>query len=106
MGVGFINAISEIILNIILFYMIFLISTIIHELGHALPALILTKDNVKIILGRNNERLKKVSLKRLDIHLKGFNPFIGFVYWDESKLTNLKKYLFLQVALYFPLSLA
>ena len=95
MGVGFINAILEITLNIILFYMIFLISTIIHELGHALPALILTRDNVKIILGRNNERLKKVSLKRLDIHLKGFNPFIGFVYWDEPKLTNFKKILIL-----------
>ena len=87
----FINVILEIILNFILFYMIFLLSTIIHEFGHALPALILTKDNVKIILGRNNKKLKKIRVGRLDIHLKGFNPFTGFVYWDKSQLTRFKK---------------
>ena len=92
---GFINVILEIILNIILFYMIFLLSTIIHEFGHALPALILTKENVKIILGRNNEKLKKVSLRRLDIHIKGCNPFTGFAYWDKSKLTRFKEIMIL-----------
>lgn len=55
----FINPILEISLNFILFYMIFLLSTIIHEFGHALPALILTKENVKIILGKNTEKSKK-----------------------------------------------
>lgn len=86
-----IKIILEIILNIIIFLAIFQVSTIIHEFGHALPALILTKENVKIILGRNNGKLKKVSLRRLDIHLKGFNPFTGFACWDQFKLTRFKK---------------
>ncbi|MFY9214702.1 MAG: M50 family metallopeptidase [Tissierellaceae bacterium] len=91
----FINVILEIILNIFLFYMVFLLSTIIHEFGHALPVLILTKGNVKIILGRNNEKSKKISLGRLDVHLKGFNPFTGFAYWDGSKITRVKKIIIL-----------
>lgn len=87
----FIIVTLEIILNIILFYVVFLLSTIIHELGHALPALILTKENVRIILGRNDKMLKELSLGRLDIYLKGLNPFVGFTYWGETTLTNLKK---------------
>lgn len=61
----FINVILEIILNIFLFYMVFLLSTIIHEFGHALPVLILTKGNVKIILGRNNEKSKKNKFRKI-----------------------------------------
>ena len=87
----FINPILEISLNFILFYMIFLLSTIIHEFGHALPALILTKENVKIILGKNTEKSKKISLSRLIIKFRAFNPFVGFTYWDESELTRFKK---------------
>lgn len=84
----------EIILNIIIFLMIFQVSTIIHEFGHALSALILTKENVKITLGRNNQKLKKRSLRRLDIELKGFNPFIGFVHC-ETKLTKFQSIMIL-----------
>ena len=85
---GFTNVILEIILNIILFYLIFLITTIVHEFGHALPALVLTKADVKIILGKNNEKLRKISLGRLEINLKGFNPFAGFTYWNESEIAR------------------
>ncbi|NMA83750.1 MAG: hypothetical protein GX962_07805 [Epulopiscium sp.] len=91
----FIKIILEIILNIILFLMIFQISTIIHEFGHALLALILTKKNVKITLGRNNEKLKRISLRRLDIELKGFNPFTGSAHWNESKLTKFQRIMIL-----------
>ncbi len=74
--------------------MIIQITTITHELGHALSALILTKENVKITLGRNNERLKRIGLRRLDIELKGFDPFTGFVHLKESKLTKFQKIMF------------
>ncbi len=91
----FVKNILEIILNIILFLMIFQISTIVHEFGHALPALILTKENVKITLGRNKEKLKRIRFRRLDIELKGFNPMIGFVHWNESKLTKFQRIMIL-----------
>ncbi|HCA30320.1 MAG TPA: hypothetical protein DEP23_12520 [Ruminococcaceae bacterium] len=57
---GFIRIILEIILNITLFLVIFQVSTIIHECGHALAAPILTKENVKITLGRNSKKSKKL----------------------------------------------
>ena len=91
----FVNIILELFLNIILFFMIFQISTIIHEIGHALPALILTKENVKLTLGKNNKKLIKTSFRRLDIEIKGLNLFTGFVYWNESKLTKSQKILIL-----------
>jgi len=83
-----------VILEIILFILIVQISTIIHELGHVLSALILTKENVKMILGRNNGKLKKIGLRRLDIQLRGFDPFLGFVYLNESKLTKFQRIMF------------
>lgn len=80
-----------VILEIILFILIVQISTITHELGHVLSALILTKENVKMTLGRNNETLKKIRLRRLAIELRGFHPFLGYVYLNESKLTRFQR---------------
>lgn len=83
------------LLNIILFILIAQITTIAHELGHALSALILSKENIKIILGRrNNKNFKKIGLTRLNIELKGFDPFTGFVQINESKLTKFQKIMF------------
>ena len=90
-----IQILFEIILNITLFLMIFQFSTIIHELGHAIPALILTKKNIKIKLGRNNQNVKIINLRRLCIELKSFNPFIGFVNWDKSNITNFESIIIL-----------
>lgn len=89
----FIKIIMEIILNIVMLFMIFQIDTIIHEFGHAIPALIFTKDKVKIRLGSlggNNKNLGKLSLGRLDIALEKFNPFIGMVQCNKSKLTKFQ----------------
>lgn len=81
----------NLILNAIMFLVVTQITIITHELGHALPALILTKGNVKLTLGRNNEKLKRIRLRRLDIEFKGFDPFTGFVHWTDSKLTKFQK---------------
>ena len=93
-----IKILIDIILNIIIFGMVFQFSTIIHELGHAILALLLTKEKVKITLGKlgkNNKNLGKISLGRLDIELKGFNPLIGLVNFEESNITNFKSIIIL-----------
>lgn len=92
---GAIRTLLELVLNIIIFLAIFQGATLIHELGHALPALILTKERVKIILGRRQGRLKKISLGRLYIETRGFNPLIGFTRWEEAKLTRFRKIIIL-----------
>lgn len=90
----FFRIVIEIILSIFVFFMTFQITTIIHEFGHAIPALILTRDRVKITLGRldkNNKKFKQISLRRLDIEIKSFNPFIGFAHWKSSNLTKYQR---------------
>lgn len=77
--------------NIILFVVISQLATITHEFGHAIPALIFTRDKVKITLGRKNNKAKKISLGRLNIELRGFNPFLGLVYWNVKEMTKSQK---------------
>lgn len=78
--------IINILLNIILFIVIGQLSTISHEFGHAIPALIFTRDNVKIVLGRDKVKTKIISIKRLNIELRGFSPPTGFAYWNSNKV--------------------
>jgi hypothetical protein len=65
--------IINIILNIILFMIIGQLATIAHEFGHAIPALIFSKDKVKIILGIEGSRTRSISVGRLDIELRETN---------------------------------
>jgi hypothetical protein len=79
------------ILVIVLFIIINQITTIFHELGHAIPALIFTKDTVKLILGKDISKTKIISVSRLNIELRGFSPSTGFVYWNAGKMTKSQK---------------
>ena len=79
------------LLNIIFFIMILQITTITHELGHALPAVLFTEGTVRIILGRNIGKTKRISLGRLDIELNSFDPMIGGAQWSELKISKVKK---------------
>jgi len=71
-----------------------LLTTVIHELGHAIPALLLTKDKVIVYMGSHGNPEKSVQLKigRLECFFK-FNLF----YWKgglcvmESKDVSLFK---------------
>ena len=78
-------------LNIILFVVVSQLATITHEFGHAIPALIFTKDKVKITLGRENNKGKKLSLGRLNAEVRGFNPFLGFVHWNGEEMTKSQR---------------
>jgi len=105
----FFKIVIEIILSIFVFFMTFQITTFIHEFGHAIPALILTRDRVKITLGRldkNHKKFKQISLKRLDIEIKSFNPFIGFAHWKLSHLTKCQRIVILAGGPFFSLALA
>lgn len=77
------------ILNILLL-VISQLATITHELGHALPALIFTKDNVKITLGKRNKKTKQFNLGKINIEFMGFSPFTGFIYCNSNKLNKIQ----------------
>ena len=90
--------IMEIILNVFILFMTIQVITIIHEFGHVISALILTKEKSRITLGKlgeNNKSLVKISLRRLDIEIKGFNPFVGWTHWNASKLTKFQRIMIL-----------
>lgn len=78
----------NILLNIILFLVISQISTISHEFGHAIPALIFSKEEVKITFGIDNGKLKNIIIGKLNIELRGFSPFVGFVCWNSNIMTK------------------
>lgn len=78
------------ILNILLLALLFQLCTISHEFGHAIPALIFSKDKVSLILGVGDREIKKFSFGMLEIKIKRFNPFIGFVLWDGKNMNRLE----------------
>ncbi|MCB2299582.1 hypothetical protein [Clostridium tagluense] len=78
----------NIILNIVLFLIISQLATISHEFGHAIPTLIFTRDKVNIILGTNSAKTKIIKFSKLNIELRGFSPFVGFVNWSTDKMTK------------------
>lgn len=48
-------------------------ASIMHELGHAIPVLLFSRNNVSIVVGKSNERIMKIKLKRLTFIFRGFN---------------------------------
>lgn len=78
--------------NICAFVIVFQLTTIIHELGHAVPARIFSKDKVTIYLGVGNSK-RNFKIGGLQVVLRGFHPFTGFALWNGDKLTRLGKIL-------------
>lgn len=66
----------------------------IHELGHAIPALIFTKNEVSVNIGNYN-LIKKVKLNRLVINIYGYRSIMdvsyAYVNWEtlESKFKSI-----------------
>ncbi|MEG0772837.1 site-2 protease family protein [Clostridium sp.] len=81
----------NIILNILMWISIVQLTTIAHELGHAIPALFFSKDKVRMYLGiaKNNE--KSYSIGSLQVVFRGFHPFTGFVRWNNNKLSRIQE---------------
>ncbi|WP_042274517.1 hypothetical protein [[Clostridium] dakarense] len=80
-----------------LVYIVFTpILTILHELGHALPALIFTKDKVTVNIGNSNLN-KQIRLNRLVINLNGYKSLVdvayGYVNW--TPVDNRAKVVFM-----------
>ncbi len=76
------NILLIMLIYLAVFYISMFISTILHELGHAVMALILTKNDVIIKLG-NDKLIKNIKIKRLTTELHQ-SPFIGFTYFDTE----------------------
>ncbi|MGI6636058.1 MAG: hypothetical protein ACOX7B_12950 [Christensenellales bacterium] len=83
-------------MKIILFIFVAQLSTILHELGHAVVALIISKKDVFIIIGRTQiDSIRKViSIGRLKIKIGRFSPVTGFAYVDESDLNRAQLVIF------------
>jgi hypothetical protein len=64
--------------NLILWLFVMQISTILHELGHALPILAFTQENVKLTLGSGSIKAG-ITIRRLHVSFKGFAPTVGFM---------------------------
>lgn len=63
-----------------LVYIIFMpILTLLHELGHAIPALIFTNEEVTINIGNSNLN-KQIKLNRLVIKINGYNSLVDVSY--------------------------
>ncbi|MHC1684133.1 MAG: hypothetical protein AB6733_14455 [Clostridiaceae bacterium] len=67
------NEILQVVLIIIVILLMTQVSNIIHELGHAIPALLFSRDKVTIVVGRNNEKIVKFKIKRLTFIFRGYN---------------------------------
>lgn len=76
--------------NICAFVIVFQLTTITHELGHAIPARIFSKDKVAIYLGVGNSN-RNFKIGGLQVVLRGFHPLTGFVSWNGEKLTRSGK---------------
>jgi len=83
--------IINMILNIIIGMIIIQLTTTLHEFGHAIPALFFTKDKVTMYLGVGKNNDKNFNIANLEIIIRGFHPFTGFVYWKQDKLSTLQK---------------
>lgn len=70
------------------------ISTMIHELGHAIPALIFTKGDVSVNIGNSNIK-KQLKFNRLVINIYGYRSIMdvsyGYINWEpiDSKLKSI-----------------
>jgi len=63
------------------------LTVIIHEMGHAIPALLFTDEQVKVQYGKGNSN-RSIKTGRLLIEFKGFNSFydftFGFAGWEGT----------------------
>ena len=63
------------------------LTVIIHEMGHAIPALLFTDEQVKVQYGKGNSN-RSIKISRLLIEFKGFNSFhdftFGFAGWEGT----------------------
>ena len=78
-----------------LVYIIFMpVLSFIHELGHAIPALIFTKGEVSVNIGNYN-LIKKLKLNRLVINIYGYRSIMdvsyAYVNWEsiDSKFKSI-----------------
>lgn len=76
--------------NIGAFVIVFQLTTIIHELGHAIPARIFSKDKVTIYLGVGDSK-RNLKIGGLQVVIRGFHPLTGFASWNGNKLTRSGK---------------
>ncbi len=77
------------LLNILIWLIIIGAITVLHELGHAVPALIFTSGNVTIKLGYRERRLiRSFSIKRLKIEIYPCHLFWGCVYWNRPRIDS------------------
>ena len=78
----------------LLVYIIFTpMLTLLHELGHAVPALIFTKEEVIVNIGNSNLN-KKIKLSRLIIKLNGYKSLVdvsyGYINWTPLDSNKIK----------------
>ena len=78
----------------LLVYIIFTpMLTLLHELGHAIPALIFTKEEVIVNIGNSNLN-KKIKLSRLIIKLNGYKSLVdvsyGYINWTPLDSNKIK----------------
>lgn len=77
------------LLNILIWLIIIGAITVLHELGHAVPALIFTSGNVTIKLGYRERRLiRSFGIGRLRIEIYPYCPFVGAAYWNGPRINS------------------
>jgi len=86
-----------VIVTFLLLFLIRPITVLVHELGHAIPALILTKRKVDVYIGSYGDSEKGVilNLSRLRIFFK-YNPILwkyGLVTHHDTKISFTKQFL-------------
>lgn len=80
-----------------LVYIIFMpVLTILHELGHAIVALIFTNDKVSVNIG-NSDLNKQINLNRLVINLNGYKSLldVAYGYVNRTPVDNKIKAIFI-----------
>lgn len=91
---------SDFLVNLVLWMTVIQISVFLHELGHCLPILAFTKENVRVTLGRGSMKIN-FTIRRLNVRFKGFAPWIGFMRVEKG--VPLTKTLLLLLSLGGPL---
>lgn len=87
---------KSIILFIVYGVLISLISpvlTFLHELGHAICALILANGQVDITIGNFEKKHVSFKIGKLKVYLNKFSPWVGYTYSSEMPQEKYKKIL-------------
>ena len=70
---------KDAIIYALIFIVFMPILTIIHEIGHAIPALIFTNGEVIVNIGNFNWK-KKIKINRLTININGYKSLVDISY--------------------------